>query len=174
FPYGLADDTAFLHGRERTPSRHRNDLEPLGSAHEVQWHQSAVFNIEGLYMMRACSHAPARGDLRDRVPERRVTFIPVLEILDKVREFIARKYTLEIFARVEVIARVDEPVCIQDHDGVAANGYQPTTELFESFDCAATAPFERTFPLGDKHRRNVRNFCRQCKHTHGRCQIPPY
>src|SRR5450830_986195 len=120
--YGGAKGKAVFQAVPGTPGGNGDHLEFLliGDAHVhiAHRHQRAVFQLQARDVV---SHGADPGQIglgRDQLAQFRAARVGVFHVLDEVRQFVAGVDTLELFAAVDVIAAVDQPVHVEHHRGI--------------------------------------------------------
>jgi len=130
------------------PAGNRHSLEMLVAIHIAHGHQSAVFQFERGFAMRAAFHAHFVGDFRDQMSEPDIAGIRVRHVLDEMRQFVARINTFETRRAIDVVLAIDEPMHVEHDNRIHAQLTATPADFMVTVDSGLTATLMRTVELG--------------------------
>ena len=161
---------AFVEARKGAPGRHRDDTKRRVVVHVAHGDEGPVFERQRRHFMRQRLDAIGGGFLGDEAAELDIAAIGIFEVLDEMREFVAREDALVHGIVVDVIAGVDQPMGVENDDRVSAGLACAPAELPQPLDRRGTASMGGTWPFRDQHRRHMRGLGREDDLSHG---FPP-
>ncbi|MNY23552.1 hypothetical protein D3C86_1572240 [compost metagenome] len=117
--------------------------------------------------MAAGEHVVGGGGGGDQVAQLGVADVVVGQVADEVRELGAGVQARAVAVGVEVVAGVDQPVGVGDHDGVDLEGADHLAQLAVALNGGGAAAVVRAGLFGNEHRRHVRDLGGENDFTHG-------
>ncbi len=107
------------------------------------------------------------ADPRQQLAQRRVAGEFERQVADEVRQFVAGVDAFEVRRAVEVVAGVDEPVGVEDDEGVHAQGFAAAGDFVVAVDGILSRALARAVELAQVHGRDVCDFGDQGQCSHG-------
>ena len=104
--------------------------------------------------------------VREQATEFRVARKRVGHVRDEVRKLVTGVDALEFGSAIDVIVRIDEPVRVEDYEGIYPELTAATTDLFVSIDGSLAISLIRPGKLGQIHGGNMRNLGSQSEFAH--------
>ena len=140
----------------------RDGLEVLVGVHVAHGHQRAVLGAEGGGVVGQGFHAVFVADLGQQLPERGVARDLERHVADEVRQFVAGVAAFEVRCAVEVVAGVDEPVGVEDDDGVHTEFSAAAADFLVAVDGVLSCALARSVEFAEVHRGDVGDFGDEC------------
>ena len=141
-----------MHGAQR---RNRDDLELLVFVHVAHRDQRAVFERQTGRVMSARMHAGGGRLLGDGMAECRVARVRERHVLDEMRQLVGGVNPLPRRRAVDVIPGIDQPVRVEDDNGVDLQLTHAAGDLFVAINGGLAAALVRAILFRQVHRRNV-------------------
>ena len=138
--------------------RDANHLEMPVCIHVAHGHQRAVFGRERGGSVRQCGNAHVIAGLGQQFAQGRVAVKFIRQVADEMGQLIAGVNALEMRRAVDVIARIDQPMRVEYHDGVHPQRAAAAANFDVAVDGGLAAAFLRAVELAQIHRRHVRDF----------------
>ncbi|MOA10647.1 hypothetical protein D3C78_1305460 [compost metagenome] len=153
-----------------TPGGNRNDIEFLflryAHVHVAHRHQGSVFQLQARDVVGQGAHIGSVGFSGDQLAQFRAARVLVLHVFDEVRQFVTGVDTFEVFATVDVVSTVDQPVHVEHHSGVCTQFTGATADFLVPCNRRFTTAMVLAGKLRQIHRGYVADFRSQDDFAH--------
>ena len=146
--------------------RNRNDFKVLVWVHVAHGYQGAVFKRQGRIAVGSGVNPRLITALSNNVAQGGVASVLVGHIFDEVRQFIAGVYPLKVWGVIDVVTRINQPVCVKHHNSIHAQLTTAPRNFMMPCDGGVTTSLMRPIHFRQVHRGHVGYFCSEGDTTH--------